>query len=116
MKALPIYGALGRNPLDETKFFFYSPGHHTAFPVDVRYLDGSNNKPKVRSAIGPISRERVNDNRTCETLTTAGGDIAPDNAVEEFTSASFVPMSYTEHGQHLNRPARKITVLFIAKP
>ena len=107
---------MGKDQLGDPEVSFCSPRHHVVFPVNVRYLDGSNNKPKVRSAIGPISRERVNDNRTCETLTTAGGDIAPDNAVEEFTSASFVPMSYTEHGQHLNRPARKITVLFIAKP
>ena len=84
--------------------------------MNVRYLDGSNNKPEVRSSICSISRARVSDNRTRETLTTAGGDTAPDNAVKEFTSAPFVAASYIEHGQHLNRPTRKSTALFIVKP
>ena len=116
VKALPVYGALGKNQLDDPEVFCYPPGHHAVFPVNMRYLDGPNIMPKVRSAIRPISRSRLDENRTCETLTTIGGDTTPDGAVEELTGASFAPASYIEHGQHLNRPTRKNTALFIVNP
>ena len=116
VKALPIYGALGNDQLDDPELFFYSPGHNAVFPVNMIYFDESNNTPKVRLAIRPISRLRLDENHTYETLTTIGGDPAPDDAVEELTGASFVPASYDEHNQHLNRPARKNTTLFIVNP
>ena len=47
MKAIPIYCALGLDPLDDPEVFFYSPGHHVVFPVNVRYLDGPTTNPRI---------------------------------------------------------------------
>ena len=36
VKALPIYGALGNDPLDDPEVFCYYPDHNAVFPVNMR--------------------------------------------------------------------------------
>ena len=72
--------ALENDQLDDPELFFYYPGHNAVLPVNMRYFDGSSNTPRARSVARPISRLRLDENRTYETLTAIGRDPAPDDA------------------------------------
>ena len=116
LKVLPVCGTLGNDSLDAPDLFVFSPGHNIAIPVSMGYFDWSIDSPRPLSAIRPISRQRINEDRTYETLTTIEGEPGPDNIVGELTGTSFISASYIEHNQHLNRPPRKDTALFIVNP
>ena len=47
---------------------------------------------------------------------TRGGNAAPESAIDELTSMSFVESAFIEVGQFRNRPLPKHTALFILNP
>ena len=85
LKALPIYGASGKDPLDDPEIFFYSPGHNTALPVNMRYFDGPGNTPKLTllESMEHVSGEAINSG-------DADKDFALGLALSDMLMGAFV--------------------------